>query len=277
MKKKATIVLLITVVMALLLSACKMPLSTGPKTTPTAAGELPFPVTTQSDLVNQMLYATQTAIAAGGAPAEGQPTGETGGGAPVATEEAGGGAPAATQEAGGGAPAATEETGGGAPAATEQAGGGAPAPAATQEAGGGAPAGGQESGGGSPAQPAPQPTYQLPPEPARPGTYTLQKGEYPYCIARRYNISPAALLSANNLGMNTQVSIGTTLTLPADSPWNSGTRALRAHPTTYTVRQGDTMNSVACLFGDVYPEYIAAANGLQPGGVLTAGQTINIP
>ena len=36
--------------------------------------------------------------------------------------------------------------------------------------------------------------------PGLPTTYKLQKGEFVYCIARRFNVNPAALLSLNGLG-----------------------------------------------------------------------------
>ena len=109
-----------------------------------------------------------------------------------------------------------------------------------------------------------------------PDTYTLQPGEFPYCIARRFDIAPAALLSANGLSSSSMTYPGTVLKIPKDAGhYNLGSRALRAHPVSYVVRSGDTANSVACLFGNVDPRAILAVNNLQ--GSLPVGQTIQIP
>ncbi len=114
----------------------------------------------------------------------------------------------------------------------------------------------------------------------RPASYTLQAGEFPYCIARRYNIDPAALLAASGLteAQANNLSAGTVLTIPQNAGSFPGNRALRSHPATYTVASGDeTVYSVACLYGDVDPNAIASANGIAVSAKLTLGQTLNIP
>jgi LysM repeat protein len=111
-----------------------------------------------------------------------------------------------------------------------------------------------------------------------PANYTLKSGEFPYCLARRFNISPTELLSVNGLTLNSQVYVGTTLKIPKDAgPYNQGDRALRAHPVDYTVVAGDTVYSIACLFGDVDPRAIVDVNNLGSGQALSAGQVIKIP
>ena len=50
--------------------------------------------------------------------------------------------------------------------------------------------------------------------PGKPDSYTLQKGEFPYCIARRFNVNPNELLRANNLTKDITIQPGTTLKLP---------------------------------------------------------------
>ena len=115
---------------------------------------------------------------------------------------------------------------------------------------------------------------------SRPASYTLQAGEFPYCIARRYNVDPDALLSASGLtsAQANSLSAGTVLTIPQNAGGFPGDRALRAHPATYTVASGDeTVYSVACLFGDVDPNSIASANGISASAKLTLGQTLSIP
>lgn len=110
-----------------------------------------------------------------------------------------------------------------------------------------------------------------------PATYTLQKGEWPICIARRFNLDHTQLLAVNHLALNTIPAEGTVLTLPSGTTWSYGDRARFEHPTTYTVMPDDTIYTIACYFGDVSPEAIIAANGLSSPYTLTPGQTIKIP
>ncbi|HPH95304.1 MAG TPA: LysM peptidoglycan-binding domain-containing protein [Anaerolineaceae bacterium] len=139
------------------------------------------------------------------------------------------------------------------------------------------------------AAPQPEPTAVPQPEPTqapvvvvttapvRPTTYSLQKGEHPYCIARRYNIDVDALLNLNGISRTqSNFAEGFTLKIPGTGNY-VGERRLKAHPVSYTVVAGDTVNKIACAFGDVMPEDIIAANSLQSPYTLTAGQTLNIP
>ncbi|MEN4012168.1 MAG: LysM peptidoglycan-binding domain-containing protein [Chloroflexota bacterium] len=127
--------------------------------------------------------------------------------------------------------------------------------------------------------PVPQPTPTMPvlPTLSRPETYTLQQGEWPICIARRYDLDLNAFLTVNNLSMNSKPDAGSVLKIPATGSWTSGPRSLKTHPADYTVQAGDTIYSVACDFGDVDPMAIVAANNLQAPYTLTAGAVIRIP
>jgi LysM repeat protein len=120
-----------------------------------------------------------------------------------------------------------------------------------------------------------QPT-SLPPG-SRPSSYLLQKGEFPYCIARRFDVNPEQLLTANNLSRGDIYYPNLTLTIPASAGPFPPPRALRTHPTTYTATAGQTVYGVACVFGDVYPSAIATANNISESTVLTAGQSLSIP
>ena len=113
--------------------------------------------------------------------------------------------------------------------------------------------------------------------PGHPSTYTLQKGEFPFCIARRYNVSISTLLSINGLTINSKPAVGTVLKLPADTGWDAGGRSLIAHPASYTVQSGDTIYTIACAYGDADPNAIIAANSLKAPYDLTAGQVLQIP
>ena len=110
-----------------------------------------------------------------------------------------------------------------------------------------------------------------------PAEYTLKGGEFPYCIARRFDIDPGELLRANGLSSTSVFYSGMTLKIPQGAKPFPGVRSLRSHPTTYTVRSGDTINKIACYYGDVAPEGIAAVNGLAQPYDLAAGQTLQIP
>jgi LysM repeat protein len=123
----------------------------------------------------------------------------------------------------------------------------------------------------------PQATAQTSPL-SRPGTYALHAGEFPYCIARRYNINPDELLTLNGLNPNqSYYAPGTVLSLPQTGNPFPGARALKAHPAQYVVQAGDTIYSVACDFGDVDPQAIAGANNLGGTVNLTAGTTLQVP
>jgi LysM repeat protein len=115
------------------------------------------------------------------------------------------------------------------------------------------------------------------PTPVKPASYTLQTGEYPFCIARRYNVDPSELLDLNNLGENDLLQPGTVLNIPQTGSVFPGTRALHTHPATYTVTTNDTIYRIACYFGDVDPMAIATVNHLVAPYSLTVGTSLIIP
>lgn len=104
--------------------------------------------------------------------------------------------------------------------------------------------------------------YIQPTQGALPTSYTLLEGEYPFCIARRFNVNVNELLTLNNLSPDTFFYGGEVLQIPQTGDPFEGTRVLQEHPTTYTVMEGDTIGSIACSFGDVSPEMIAEQNNL---------------
>ena len=111
----------------------------------------------------------------------------------------------------------------------------------------------------------------------RPTTYTLQSGEWPFCIARRFNLNPDDLAALNGLHDSQVVQPGLVLQIPQTGTF-PGTRAWHTHPDTYTVDfSTETLYSIACYYGDVYPETIAQANNLPLSATLTVGQQLSIP
>lgn len=125
-------------------------------------------------------------------------------------------------------------------------------------------------------QPQAQPTY-VEATPGIPASYTLQAGEFPFCIARRFDVDQYALLSVNGLNLWSQVQPGTKLTIPQNSSGFSGDRSLINHPDEYIVKAGDTIFSIACAYGDVSPDMIALQNGLTAPYNLQVGQELIIP
>jgi len=117
------------------------------------------------------------------------------------------------------------------------------------------------------------------PEIVRPETYTLQRGEWPICIARRYNLELSSFLAANGMNMNSRPGVGTVLRIPASGTWSAahGSRSLSAHPTTHSVVTGDTVYTISCRYGDVAPEQILAANNLSNASEIQPGMQLQIP
>jgi len=113
----------------------------------------------------------------------------------------------------------------------------------------------------------------------KPASYTLKKGEFPYCIARRFNIDPGELLALNNLSSAQAQSLqpGLTLSIPQSGSSFPSTRALNAHPVSYTVPQNTTVYGIACYFGDVDPAAIMSGNTIVDPNNVTAGTILKIP
>jgi LysM repeat protein len=109
-----------------------------------------------------------------------------------------------------------------------------------------------------------------------PSEYTLQPGEFPFCIARRFNVNAAELLSHNGLTADSFFYAGQVLQIPQSGNLFDGTRSLHDHPTTFKIKSGDTLNTIACYFGDVSPDMIALQNHLVSAD-LPVGEVLIIP
>jgi LysM repeat protein len=149
--------------------------------------------------------------------------------------------------------------------------------------------------GGDPAPETPTPTSTLPVVEATtavptstpgstggttPGTYTLKKGEFPYCIARRFNVNPDELLSLNNISTGAANSLqpGLTLKIPQSGNPFPANRAWHSHPTTYVLPEANTVYGVACYFGDIQPSAILNANpAITNPDLIAAGTSLQIP
>ena len=112
----------------------------------------------------------------------------------------------------------------------------------------------------------------------KPATYTLQNGEFVFCIARRFNVDPDETLALNGLFDSETIYPGLVLKIPQSGKAFPGNRMLRTHPATYTVTSSnETIYGVACEFGDIDPSVIAQVNGLSVRAALTSGQQLSIP
>ncbi len=116
----------------------------------------------------------------------------------------------------------------------------------------------------------------------RPSEYTLRKGEWPYCIARRFNVNPDELLSLSGLttAQSNALIVGQKLIIPQTNNPFPADRSWHDHPagTVYTVPSADqTVYGVACYYGDIEPSVIASANSISVDAALTTGQKLNIP
>jgi LysM repeat protein len=125
------------------------------------------------------------------------------------------------------------------------------------------------------------PTSTSVPSGSKPSTYTLRNGEFPYCIARRFNVDPDQLLSASGLtsAQADSLSAGTVLRIPQSGSF-PGDRSWHDHPATFIVGSTydtNTVYGVACYYGDIEPSTIATHNGISVDATLTSGQTLSIP
>ena len=112
-----------------------------------------------------------------------------------------------------------------------------------------------------------------------PANYTLKKGEFPYCIARRFNVDPAELLNINGI-TTAQAGVyqpGLTLKIPQTGNPFPSNRSLHNHPVTYIVPDTTTVYGVACYFGDVDPAAILNANSISNPESIAAGTSLQIP
>ena len=95
--------------------------------------------------------------------------------------------------------------------------------------------------------------------------YTVKKGDTLYSIANRFNTTVQALKSLNNLTSDT-LTIGQTLKIPTGEENTQ---------TTYTVKSGDTLYSIANRFNTTV-QAIKSLNNLT-SNTLTIGQILKIP
>lgn len=115
-------------------------------------------------------------------------------------------------------------------------------------------------------------------------SYTVKKGDSPWAISKRYNVSLQELLAANGLTKNSVLQIGQQIQIPVEGS-SAKVRTVTAdsyQPTSYntgsesyTVKRGDTLSAIASKFGTTVGA-IKAANG-KASDMIRAGEKLVIP
>jgi putative chitinase len=112
-------------------------------------------------------------------------------------------------------------------------------------------------------------------------TYKVVAGDTLNAIAKKFKTSPAAIISLNpNLNPNV-ISIGRSLTIPGSAPAGSagvttGATSSSGKTTTYVVRSGDTLNSIAKRLG-VSASALQKANNITNPNRIYVGQQLTVP
>ncbi len=120
---------------------------------------------------------------------------------------------------------------------------------------------------------APQPTAISLPTPT-PITYTVQAGDSLGDIARRHNVNADELAAHNGISNPNEIMPGQVLAIPNPTPQPGGAEVLEV--TTYIVRAGDTLASIAAFY-DVPVFQLAAFNTLADPYVILPGDILEIP
>ena len=114
--------------------------------------------------------------------------------------------------------------------------------------------------------------------------HEIAPGESLTSIAAADGLSIAQLAAANGLSPTAELTAGVTLKIPpqtetataAPGPATPSAPASTAPGGGYRVAHGDTLSAIAARYG-VTVQGLAAANALNPAGVLPAGATLTIP
>jgi LysM repeat protein len=118
-------------------------------------------------------------------------------------------------------------------------------------------------------------------------TYIVRKGDYIESIAESYGISVQQLSEANDITIDTILTVGQELVIPDQGepaePTRTSEPAQTVEPVTlvpaditYVVGSGDYLESIAASFG-ISAEELAEANGITVDSVLQVGQELIIP
>ncbi len=128
----------------------------------------------------------------------------------------------------------------------------------------------------------PPPTTNVPPPNGTPGgtgtkTYVVKAGDDLKSIATRFGTTWQILAAVNGLSNANVIYPGQKLIIAYSAPVPSTpSQPIPSNPGTHVVKQGETLKTIAALYG-VTPELIAAANGITNVNLIYAGQVLKIP
>jgi lysozyme len=111
-------------------------------------------------------------------------------------------------------------------------------------------------------------------------TYVVQAGDTLYKIAQKYNVNPAALISANSLTNPNLIYVGQRLIIPsgggASAPVSATSGSTGTSGSTYIIQPGDTLYKIMLKF-NVSAASLISANNLTNPNLLFVGQRLIIP
>jgi LysM repeat protein len=120
-----------------------------------------------------------------------------------------------------------------------------------------------------PSEPTPTPEGPSPSVPPEGVEHVVAWGETINIIAARYGVSVEDIVAANNLANPDLIRAGDVLIIP-------GASAPAPQPGVHIVRQGETLQSIASMYGTTV-DAIARANGIINQNYIWVGQRLTIP
>ena len=107
-------------------------------------------------------------------------------------------------------------------------------------------------------------------------TYTVEKGDTIYGIARKFGIKPSVIMDANDLTASSKLYVGQQLKIQSSSSKENSRETFNSKDgTIYTVEKGDSIYKISKKFG-VSMQCIREANSLYSDKLLV-GQKLTIP
>jgi putative chitinase len=103
-------------------------------------------------------------------------------------------------------------------------------------------------------------------------SYTIQRGETLWDLAKRFGTTTSAIRRANSMGATEQLMAGQTITIPG----RSRTKDKSEGSFWYTIRRGDTLTEIAAKFGLGLRQLLASNGNIDPHNI-RVGQRIRVP